>query len=80
MTDSLCRKRKLADSFIPCVNWDLHVVHRISKLMINLNLSIDMYSVYSNEFTEITPPQLESQTMIWRAYCREEFSFCELQQ
>ena len=21
MTDSLCRKRKLADSFIPCVNF-----------------------------------------------------------
>ena len=30
MTDSLCRKRKLADSFIPCESERLHLFHMAS--------------------------------------------------
>ena len=33
-------------------------MHIIGNVMANLNLVTDMYSIYSNEVTEITPPQL----------------------
>ena len=54
-------------------------MHKIGNLMANLNLSIDMYSIYSNEVTERTLPQPHDESQII-LYIVSPFASCNTKQ